>query len=451
MTETLDPAYYAGCNLQLLRAVPPQALRILEVGCGQARLGAALKRDNPARYVTGIEIQLEAAQIAAQHIDQVLVMDLEQEQPEIEQGSQDCILFGDVLEHLVNPGALLERYRSLLSPTGKILCSVPNVQHHSILTALLSGDFQYTHSGILDATHLRFFTHSTLQKLLLDAGFAPRIVDVIQVPAPRGLAEVVNPLVSALGLNLERTLGYLQAYQYIIEGSPLPAIPETPESELLSIVVCVSDEVILTNNLLASPELREHAHDVILLRNCPSAAEGLNLGLEKAEHPLVVFAHQDVYLPKGWSRRLISQYRRAEQLFGPLGIAGVYGVQSRDEGFNRVGKVVDRNHLLDETVPLPAKAHSLDELLLVAPKSTAIRFDAAMGFHFYGADFCLSAASHGLSPVVLDALCFHNSRTTGHNSAFNVSAATFREKWRSQLPLATPCVRFAPAGEMSVW
>jgi hypothetical protein len=426
-------------------------MRILEVGCGQARLGAALKRDNPARYVAGIEIQLEAAKVAAQHIDDVFVLDLEQQSPEIEPGSLDCILFGDVLEHLVNPGDLLERYRALLSPTGKILCSVPNVQHYSILIALLTGDFQYTKNGILDATHLRFFSHSTLQKLLLDAGYAPRLVDVIQVPAPQGLAEVLAPLTNGLGLDLQRTMRYLQAYQYIVEGSPLPVVPETVAPTPLSFVVCVSDEVMLANNFLASPELQSCAHDVILLRNCKSAAEGLNLGLEKAQYPLVVFAHQDVYLPKGWSRRLIHQYQTAVERFGTIGIAGVYGAEKRGDDFRRVGKVVDRDTLLDEPILLPSAVHTLDELLLVVPKDSKIRFDPNLGFHFYGADFCLSATAQNLPSVVLDALCFHNSRTVGHNAAFNEAAATFLAKWQSLLPLATPCVKFTVTGEMTIW
>jgi hypothetical protein len=112
---------------------------------------------------------------------------------------------------------------------------------------------------------------------------------------------------------------------------------------------------------------------------------------------------------------------------------------------------VDRDSVLQGSTPLPARVSSLDELVLVVPKATPIRFDPALGFHFYGSDFCLSAKAKELPAVVLDALCFHNSRTAGLNAAFGQSAAVFLSKWKQQLPLATPCVLFTPAGEMQVW
>jgi 2-polyprenyl-3-methyl-5-hydroxy-6-metoxy-1,4-benzoquinol methylase len=451
MNETLDSNYEATLSQSILRVIPEQALRILEVGCGQGQLGAALKRANPQRYVVGVETELEAAKVAAESLDQVFVTELEQELQGVGPGSFDCILFGDVLQRTVEPKALLSRYRRLLSPSGKIFCAVPNVQHCSMLMALLSGDFQYTDSGILKDTYLRFFSHSTLQKLLLDAGFTPRLRDVIQTPVPPKLATLLSPLVGAIGVNLERTMSYLQAYRYIVEGTPLPDVPNDVEAEPLTLIVCVSDDGILANNFLASPDLREQQHDVILLRNCRSAADGYALGIEKARHSLVVCAHQDVYLPKGWSRRVVSQYRNAERQLGPIGVAGVFGVDKQGESFRRIGRVVDRDNLLDVSLEYPAKVHSLDELLLVVPKNTELRFDAALGFHFYGADLCLSAAAQGLPAIVLDALCLHNSRTSGHNSAFYQSARVFVEKWREELPIATPCVRLSNSGEMSAW
>lgn len=442
--------YYSGCNQPLLRAVPAKALKILEVGCAQAHLGAALKQQNPQRRVLGIEIQPEAAKIAARNIDRVFVADIQRETPEIEPGSLDCILFGDVLEHLIEPGQVLEKVGHWLAPGGIILCSLPNFQHHSIVTALLAGDLQYTSAGLLDATHLRFFTLSTMQKLLLDAGYVPRLADIIQVPAPPGLAEAYKPAMDAMGLDSARTMKYLNAYQYILEGRPMPPAAAGKE-EPVSVVACVSDETVLRNNLLASPDLRGDRHEVIAMRNARSAAEGLNRGLETAKHPLVVLAHQDVYLPKGWFRRAVSQFRKAEETFGAVGVAGVYGVRDYGGLFARTGKVVDRDFLLEEKVELPAMVNSLDELLLVMPKNSPAKFDPALGFHLYGSDICLAAEACGRVAVVLEALCFHNSRTAGLNQAFLKSAAVFLSKWKDSLPLATPCVMFTPKGEMKTW
>ncbi len=453
METTKQRADYAGCNLPLLKAVPGEARRILEVGCAESSLGRALKEQNPERYVAGIEIHAKVAEEAARHLDRVWVMDVEQSLPEIEPRSLDCIIFDDVLEHLVNPGDVLEQVRPLLSPSGVILCCIPNFQHHSVLTALLSGDFQYTDEGIVDSTHLRFFTLSTMQKLLLDAGYEPRRIDTIEVPAPKELelAQLVKPLSDAMGLNHARTMNYLQAYQYIIEGKPIPLEDTAMPAEPLSIVVCVSNETILQANLLASPDLNHSEHEVILVRNCRNAAEGLNRGLEMAKNSLVVFAHQDVYLPKGWTRRLVCQYRKAERTFGEIGIAGVYGIENQGSLFFRAGNVVSLDCLLKEKRALPALVNSLDELLLVAPKSTPIRFDTSLGFHFYGTDFCLSAKSRRLPCVALDAICLHNTRNYGLNDAFFQSATIFLSKWRGELPLATSCVLFTPQGEMEEW
>ena len=95
----------------------------------------------------------------------------------------------------------------------------------------------------------------------------------------------------------------------------------------LSFVSCVLNEEVLRANLLGSPCLGpDLSHETILIKNCPSAATGLNLAIERAEHGWVVFVHQDVCLPEGWDRLLASQLREAERRFGPIGVAGVYGV-----------------------------------------------------------------------------------------------------------------------------
>jgi len=187
---------------------------------------------------------------------------------------------------------------------------------------------------------------------------------------------------------------------------------------------------------------------LILVKNCPSAAAGLNIGLEQAKHEWIVCVHQDVYLPEGWDRWLARQIREAERRFGPIGVAGVYGVgevvspQSPGSQLTaeRIGWVVDRGRLLRNGPELPARVATLDEVLLVMPRNTSFRFDAALGFHLYGADICLQAAERGLAVVALGALCHHNSGSVGLPEAFFPSAEVFARKWRHRLPVATPCV-----------
>jgi hypothetical protein len=218
---------------------------------------------------------------------------------------------------------------------------------------------------------------------------------------------------------------------------------------LLSFAACVSDAGVIQANLLASPCLRaDSAHEVIVLKNCPSAAAGLNVGLDRARHEWVVCVHQDVVLPEGWDRRLAEQLEDAKRRFGPIGVAGVYGVgeviprrlPDRPLSADRIGLVVDRGRLLQDGPGLPARAATLDELLLVLPRDTPLRFDPALGFHLYGADICLQARERGLAVVAIGALCYHNSRSVRLPEAFFPSAEVFARKWAHRLPVATPCV-----------
>jgi SAM-dependent methyltransferase len=443
MPPSAKPAdYYSGCNEALLQAVPALGRRILEVGCGQGQLGAALRRQNPQRQVYGIEREAAVAAQARTRLDHVFVLDVERQDPPLEPGSLDCILYGDVLEHLLAPEEVLRRHQALLRPEGIILCSVPNVQHHTLLTALLRGDWQYTGAGLLDATHLHFYSYSTFFKLLLDCGYAPEIVVATSLPARRELLVAAAPLLRHLGLHPERTQRYLAAYQYIFRGTPIRDLPSTA-AELatpLSFVVCVSDEATLQANLLSSPCLGPGTHhEIILARGCANAAQGLAHGLAQARHWLVIAVHQDVYLPAGWDRRFWTAYRQAEQTLGRLGVAGVYGVRLDQSTVCRAGHVVDRDRLLWEPEPLPARVDTLDELLLAVPRQTPLRFDPALGFHFYGADLCLAARQRGLAATALDAPCFHNSRSVGLPAEFFASGAAFARKWSGALPVATSC------------
>jgi SAM-dependent methyltransferase len=446
--------YCSGYSGVLLRAVPATALRLLEVGCADGTLGAALKRLDPRRQVFGIEREPAAARRAAQRLDQVFTLDIEHEEAPIQPGSLDCILYSDVLEQVEDAEAVLRRQRRLLGPGGLALCSVANVQHHSILTALLQGDFPCTTAGVLDATHLPLFTYSTVIKLLLDAGYAPSFVEDIVVPAPAGLLGLLEPVLRQLGLHAGRTQRYLNAYQYVIRGTPLDWEAAAPnagvgEEEPISFVVCVSDEARLRANLLSSPCFRRGSpHEVLLFRGCRNAADGLNEGLRRARHTIVICVHQDVYLPRDWPSRFLEQYRLAEAMFGTVGVAGVYGTSRASSGTLRAGCVVDRDRLLAEKVPLPALVETLDEQLLALPRGSGSEFDPRLGFHLYGADICLAAKRRGLPSVALDALCFHNSLGVGLPNSFLASAAVFRAKWTQQLPVVTPCVVIGAGGEL---
>jgi SAM-dependent methyltransferase len=423
--------------------VPSGARCLLDAGCGAGDLGAALKARSPGRQVFGIERDPELAALAARHLDRAFTLDLETEDPPLEPGSLDCILYGDVLERRADPAPVLRRHRRLLRPGGAIVCGIANVQHHSLLSALCTGDFQYTAGDLLDPGRLRFYSHSTFIKLLLDCGYAPTLHEILDRPCPPEWWEAVQPLLRHLRLDPERARRYLGASRYVFRATPCAAgaaaaVDHRAEPPL-TFVVCVADEATLRANLLSSPCLRPGSpHQVLLMGNCKSAAEGLNAGLARARHEWVVCIHQDVYLPDGWPGRFWEQCRLASATHGRVGLCGVMGVQGVGDARRWHAPVIHQDRLL-RAGRLPAEVEALDEFLLALPRGTPLAFDPALGFHFYGTDLCLRAREQGLSTLALDALCYHNTRSNSYPPEFFASAEVFARKWSAALPVGTPC------------
>jgi SAM-dependent methyltransferase len=428
--------YYDGFNERLFDVVPARVRRILEVGCARGRLGQELKRQDPSRFVAGVELDPDAARVAKERLDETFVLDVQADVPPIDPGSLDCILFGDVLEHLLDPEAVLNRYRDLLAPDGIVLCSIPNVQHFSVIKNLLRGDFMYQPFGLLDSTHLRFFTQMSFAKLMLDAGFLPKIEDRIRSGQAQHLVEPAAPLLTDCRVHPDMALEPLDTFQYIVSGSKLPDAPPGFATTPITFVACVNDDDQLESNLLRSPCLDPGTpHEVILMRGQTSAADGFNAALEKARHNLVVFVQQGVYLPRGWDSRFLEQFGAAERRFGSVGVAGVFGYTFGPDGRTDLGRVLDQQVLYDMPALLPAAADGLNETVLAVRRDTPLRFDPALGFHLYGADLCLSSRNLGLPIAVLDVPCLHNSLLGYLPPAFHSARERLLGKWPDVRPL----------------
>ncbi len=144
---------------------------VLDVGCGSGAMGEAARA--AGNRVTGVELAESAVEAARKRLDRALRFDvtdvtgLARELGE----KYDRIVFADILEHLPDPASVLSAYSSLLKPGGRVLISVPNVAAWTVRFGLLLGNFEYAESGILDRTHLRFYTRRSGIRLLEDAGF----------------------------------------------------------------------------------------------------------------------------------------------------------------------------------------------------------------------------------------------------------------------------------------
>ncbi|MFN8050238.1 MAG: class I SAM-dependent methyltransferase [Acidimicrobiales bacterium] len=191
---TVPDGYYDSPREDVLRFVPVGARRILDVGCGRGAFMEALRRRDPSVEVAGIEPEpAAAADGRARGLDVTQGL---YPQAAAGLGRFDCIVFNDVLEHMPDPWAALEVTHDHLEASGTIVASLPNLRNMDTLRELLvRGDFRYKPSGVLDQTHLRFFTMTSAARMFEDSGYSVEHCEgTIKVRSRRLLAynSVVN-------------------------------------------------------------------------------------------------------------------------------------------------------------------------------------------------------------------------------------------------------------------
>jgi SAM-dependent methyltransferase len=191
-------------NTDLLERIPLAARIVLDVGCNGGALGMAYRRFNPRAVLLGIEPDPDAAELAAQRLDQVASVDVERDPlPFALEGSVDCIIYGDVLEHLRDPWAVIRRHAEVLSDDGTMVICVPNVHHWSFAERLLRGTWKYEPQGLLDETHLRWFSLDSMREGLQAAGLVPHDVRarVFDAEKAEAFATAIAPALRNLGVD----------------------------------------------------------------------------------------------------------------------------------------------------------------------------------------------------------------------------------------------------------
>lgn len=163
--------YYNGDRKEMLQFVPKDVLKIIEIGCGYGVFASSLKTERKA-VVWGIELSKKAAEEASVKLDKVVIGDIENDNIALPKNYFDCIIFNDVLEHLKNPWVVLEKVKDYLIDGGYIVASVPNVRYfYNIKNLIKHKEWNYVDQGILDKTHLRFFTYKTIRDMFQICGY----------------------------------------------------------------------------------------------------------------------------------------------------------------------------------------------------------------------------------------------------------------------------------------
>ena len=193
---------------KILRRIPPRS-RVLEVGPSVGHMSRWLKEQNRCNVI-GIENDPEMADKAGKYCGKLYIGSVEDrvllKRVRDDNGPFDCVIFSDVLEHLMAPEKTLTNITTLINRQGKLLASIPNVAHFSVRARLLLGRFDYQSTGLLDRNHVRFFTKKTTLELFHSAGYEVTDFDVTirALPFKRFF----------------RLLPGLCGYQFIIEGTP---------------------------------------------------------------------------------------------------------------------------------------------------------------------------------------------------------------------------------------
>jgi 2-polyprenyl-3-methyl-5-hydroxy-6-metoxy-1,4-benzoquinol methylase/Tfp pilus assembly protein PilF len=168
--------YYRSPRPELAVHVPLRTRRLLDVGCGAGEFGRALKHERGVQEVVGIEIVEAAWRIAQQSLDRAILGNIETMELPFPDGHFDCITCGDVLEHLVHPLEALKKLRRVLSPDGIIVASIPNARFYQVVEMLANGRWTYMDAGIMDRTHLRFFTAVEMVELFQNSDLQVRTI-----------------------------------------------------------------------------------------------------------------------------------------------------------------------------------------------------------------------------------------------------------------------------------
>jgi 2-polyprenyl-3-methyl-5-hydroxy-6-metoxy-1,4-benzoquinol methylase len=192
--------------------------RVLDVGCATGYLARALA--GRGCTVSGFESDTEAAEVARPALDRLVVGDIEHTDLTEAFGGErfDVVVFGDVLEHLRDPLAALKAARAVLADRGSVVASIPNIAHGSVRLALMAGRFDYQPLGLLDSTHVRFFTRTSIEALLREAGMAPVEVrrttaGFFDTPVPVAESELPPEVVDAVLADPEA-----HTYQFVVRA-----------------------------------------------------------------------------------------------------------------------------------------------------------------------------------------------------------------------------------------
>lgn len=222
--------YYSNINPDLFALANTTAKTVLEIGCGAGTFARAYLDKNPTAHYIGVEYVASEAAQAKPDLTHVICANIEEDSTfaEIDAALEgrkiDLLIIGDVLEHLLEPTSVMQRIHDRMAPNGRAEICVPNIAHWSIVMRLFRGDWTYEDNGLLDRTHLRFFTKDTMQVMFDDAGWTTRRIKPRIFGRDNGLkhARAFAKLSKELGFDAQKMAQNTMPLQWVFSLSATP-------------------------------------------------------------------------------------------------------------------------------------------------------------------------------------------------------------------------------------
>lgn len=209
--------YYQQSRSDMLRYVPETTKTSLELGCAEGNF-SELVRTSLGAECWGVEIDPDAARVAASKLDRVITGDVNDSLGDVPDSYFDCIICNDILEHLVDPYTLLINLKKKLTAGGVLVASLPNVRYcRNLFELVVRGNWDYKEHGILDKTHLRFFTYKSLVKMFPRLGY--ELLTIEGLGPERKAKTVAVQILSILFLNVFKDIRY---HHFACVAKPVP-------------------------------------------------------------------------------------------------------------------------------------------------------------------------------------------------------------------------------------
>ncbi len=358
-----DTMYYQFSRPEILELVPEDVSYVLDIGCGFGHLGKAIKNKISTAKVFGIEVDFMAGQAASKLLDDVLVGNIESLHLPYSYERFDCIILADVLEHLQDPWKVLLKLHRYLARDGVMLISVPNIRNLGIIDQLLCGNWRYQQAGILDSTHLRFFTAREFRRLLKKSGYKILHVHGIEDLSLEPLTLASSSYFTEIGNHFEwgsldqRTVNELHTIQLLFQVQKAQPGEAAKERKLTSIIIPVCNNLELTRACIQSifahtlepfeliivdngstdgtVEYLKGITDVQLIQNQENEGfpRACNQGILHARGEYLVIINNDVIVPDGWLGNLIDHLDDEERV-GIVGVCSNYvGGSQKTKGY----------------------------------------------------------------------------------------------------------------------